>query len=163
MSWKSTPPPGLKARQLSGMVRHFGLGGPDMPKPKVMIKFKASIPINLRTALVDFGFQLYSAKHGDWVIFAKDEITQKKPPELRDTLGPPWEKELERKMTKNIDVYLDPYSNLGAIKAQIIHMSRTLPKEQEKWCMEWMDKNLDGEFFTPPWEDPNYEPNLGTC
>lgn len=140
-------------------------------KPKLMLKFKASIPINLRTALVDFGFQLYSAKHGDWVIFAKhhhypktkDKVVEDVPPELSETLGPPWEKDLEVRMNKIVDAYLDPYSHLGAIKAQIIHMSKTLPLEQEKWCLEWMDKNIDSEFFTPPWEDPNYEPNLGTC
>lgn len=145
-----------------------------MSKPGLMLKFKATMPPNLRVALLDFGFHYYSAKHGDWVIFSKHDHKANpkvmKVPEIiqealqkNEHLGPPWETELENKMAKIVDTYLDPYSNLGAIKAQIIHLSRTLPKEQEKWCMDWMDKNLDAEFFTPPWEDPNYEPNLGTC
>lgn len=142
-------------------------------KPKMLLKFKADLPITYRTALVDFGFQFYSAKHGDFVIFSKPDhimknqkitkaINSDDPSE--DVLGAPWETELEQRMNKIVDAYLDPYSHLGAIKAQIIHLARSLPdKEQEKWCYNWIDKNLDQEFFTPPWEDPDYKPEFGNC
>lgn len=172
------------------MLRSFGIGETTMTgKPGMLLKFKADMPISQRTALVDFGFQYYAAKHGDFVIFSKPDhvMAQQKimkayesdapweddkpepavfgtPPEQREVLGPPWEADLEARMTKIVDAYLDPYSHLGAIKAQIIHMSRTLPnKEQEKWCMDWIEKNLDEEFFTPQWENPDYVPEFGNC
>lgn len=135
----------------------------------IMLKFKPTFPTNLRLAIIDFGFEFQSLKKDKWVIYTKKIMTEsaekapEKPPELKEVLGAPWELDLEQRMTKIIDSYLDPYSHLGAIKARLIAMSRMFPKEQEKWCLEWMEKNLDSEFFAPPWEDPNYEPNLGAC
>lgn len=111
------------------------------------LKFGPNLTPGLKSALLDFGFRLHSNKEGEWSIWEKVE-----PGVLSDK---DWKTDLELRLNRIVDAYLDPYSHMGQIKSQVLGMCRSLPDEQKKWCLEWIDETIDR---VPPWEsESNYE------
>lgn len=114
----------------------------------IKLKFRSSLPYELRDALQDFGFQVYSVKQGDWLIY------EKIPQENTD-----WETGLQYRLDRIVDCYLDPYSNLEGIKRQVEGLMKSLPEEQRQFCAQWL-KDIES---APPWEQELYTNHIGTC
>lgn len=139
----------------------------------IKLRFKSSIPIRLENALTSFGFTRYARKQGVWVIYEKmpGQVVVKPDDAAEDIVDPDEfgvtadvQDQLRARMYKLIDRYLDPYSNIPAIKIQCMAIANQLPDNQRDWVINWISKELDSDFHTPPWEDEDYQPNLeGFC
>ena len=129
-----------------------------MQPNKIMLKFNSTIPIRLENELVSMGFVYFARKKNEWVIYEKTLI-----PEIKDKLDLPdfITNDLRRRLNKIVDSYLDPDAHMPAIRARCVNFAKTLPPDPRDWVMNWIKTNIDNE--DPPWEDENYEPNLGFC
>jgi len=131
------------------------------------LRLNPHIDPDVEARLVNYGFKFYGYKKDKWVIYEK-VLT----PKVVGKGAKTWEKELEGRMNKIIDAFLDPYAHLDAIRKQIECVAQGLPPEQRLWIDEWVKRNIDSEHYSgeafdptrdPPWEDEDHQPALGFC
>lgn len=160
---------------MNAMQRHFDLiGKTKMKKNTIRIKLQCGpngLPVSLENALQDFGFSCHSRKIGKWVIYEKDLVPYPKNKDLdRKTI-----EALDKRLNKIVDIYLDPYSNTEAIRAQALTLADSLPKAEQDYVLDWIERVVEGEDFygnggssnsnDPPWESmDNFDwQTQGTC
>lgn len=143
---------------------------PSKPKRRVCLKFGPEFPIRLMNAMQEFGFSLYARKsgHDGYTIFEKVYDPDE---EVDETgLTEDMKKHLESRMRKVVDIYLNPYENIPAIKIQCERIANSLENEFEReFVLNWIKDTLEADDFTPPWEDKDddrfdpKQPEFGFC
>lgn len=136
---------------------------------KVMLRFREDIPARLEDALVDFGFIFFGRRKGHWIMYEKVMIPENNTDKAVLSAGV--QKTLTRRLNSVVDSYVDPYSNIPAIRSRCMTIADSLPKDQRDWVVNWIETTVDDESFTPPWEsedgiidvDFEDEPCMGSC
>lgn len=134
-----------------------------MQPNKIMLKFSSEIPIRLENELVSLGFRYFARKKNEWVIYEKSLVPED--PRNEDELDLPefMINDLRKRLNRIVDSYLDPDAHTAAIRTRCVNMAKTLPPDPRDWVMNWIRQNIDNESNDPPWEDENYQPNMGFC
>lgn len=155
---------------------------PQSKRRKVMLKFKTGrnhLTVALENALNSFGFSCYSRKLDDWVIYEKylgpvqvdddDDEDEYEVPDLTELdlnfrdLPEETILNLEARLNKIVDAYLDPYSHTAAIRAQCMMLADSLPHRERDWVICWVAETIDKEYYGgnyAPWEDGQH---IGSC
>lgn len=119
---------------------------------RVILQFKDDLTVKMKNHLASLGFTHYARKVGEWIMFSKDA----------DVKSPDCSA-ISACMEAILSSYHDPYGMMVSVRAECVDFAKKLSGEEKKFAFEWIEENIDNDLNGPPWEDENYQPNLGFC
>jgi len=127
-----------------------------MPANKVILKFNDSLTVKMKNAMASHGFTHYARKVGEWIMFSKDVNEADKSVDFAS---------ISNCLEAIVNTYHDPYGCLASLRCECVDFVKKLSDPQAKaWGFEWIEENIDHDLGgDPPWEDEDWQPNLGFC
>lgn len=125
------------------------------------LKLKGDLPFSHEMLLMNkYGYKLFARKNSEWVIYERPNhpIAISFAGLADDVVT-----DLTRRCNRIASSFQEPELHKAQIRMRLNNMARTLPTKQRAWVMDWIRRVIDEEDGSPPWEDENFEPNLGFC